>query len=502
MKQVFLGVDIGTSRVKAGLVDRDGSLLDSRSAAVSSEFESDGRARQSTDQLLGLVRRVIRESCEANGIEPRDVAAIGIDGQMGGIIGVDDSYEAVTGMDMGLDLAAERINEEFHERNGARLRAISCGSPRNTPKIAWWRQTHPDVYRRVRRFTTIGGYVAGVLAGHSGDEACIDETLIAYFGNEDARTRRWSEELTAAWGIDAEKLPNIRRSHEIVGSVNSVAGRETGLRSGTPIVAGAGDQPAGYLGGGFENSGTVIDVGGSTTMLSMCVDEFRPDVDHGALMFIPAVTQSRYYATWYINGGGMVIPWFAGLFGDANVLELLDEPLRALPPGSEGLLFGPYFGGRNCPYSRTMRGAWLGLNWGHTRAHMLRAIFESIAAEYARGYEALERLYPGIPQADTETMGGATANRTLLEIKSALLGRTLRVHRDFDASVRGSALLAGVGVGAFDLERLPPAITTTADEEITPNAQLHTAYTPVLSAYRTLYEDSLCETFRRLDSIG
>lgn len=496
MKPYFLGIDIGTSRVKAGLLDREGTLLGGHSISVPSEFDSDGRARQSADTLIDLVRRVIPRACEAAGVAPGEVAALGVDGQMGGVIGVDDRFQPVTGMDMGLDLAAERLNEEAHREFGDRLLAVSCGSPRNTPKILWWKRSHPEVYRRVRRFTTIGGYVIGTLSGFAGDEACIDETLIAYFGNEDARERRWSEELTRAWGIDDDKLPLIHRPTDLIGAITRDAAGATGLLDGTPIVAGAGDQPAGYLGGGFEEIGTVIDVGGSTTMLSMCVDEVRPDPSGGTVMFIPAVSDGMYYVTWYINGGGMVIPWFADLLGSPDILKELEEPVRAIAPGSDGLLFGPYFGGRQCPYTRTMRGAFVGLNWGHRRAHMLRAIFESIAAEYSRGYESFSRLYPGVGNAGTETMGGATANRALLEIKAELLGRPLMVHRDFDASVRGSALLAGIGVGAFDLDAIPEPKTDV--EEIRPARHRIDAYAPVRHAYRSLYEQPLDEFFARL----
>lgn len=502
MKPYFLGIDIGTSRVKAGLVDRDGTLLPGASIDVPSEFEAGGRARQSAETLIDLVRRVIPQACRAAGVASDQVAAVGIDGQMGGVVGVDDHFEAITGMDMGLDLAAERINEDAHGRFGDRLLSISCGSPRNAPKIAWWKRSRPDVYERVRRFTTIGGYVVGRLSGFSGDDACIDETLIAYFGNEDARRRSWSEELNDAWGIDAKKLPRIHGSTDVVGTITRDAASATGLSEGTPIVAGAGDQPAGYLGGGFEKTGTVIDVGGSTTMLSMCVDEFRPDTTNGSVMFIPAVTSHAYYATWYINGGGMVIPWFANLFGDSDLLRELEEPLRAIAPGSDGLLFGPYFGGRQCPYTRTMRGAWIGLNWGHDRAHMLRAIFESIAAEYARGYEAFEALYPGVAAAVTETMGGATANRTLLNIKAELLGRRLKVHRDFDASVRGSALLAGAGVGAFELDAIPAPRRNSNGEEINPAPEREEAYEQTRRRYRSLYRKTLEEIFSNLDATG
>jgi xylulokinase len=499
---VLLGIDIGTSGLKLGIVDRDGRVLAHYSERTPATFGSGGRAGQDAEHLVAMALAAISTVCAQAAVQPSSIAAVAIDGQMGGIIGVDRDFRPVTGLDMGLDQAAERINEEFHRDHRPALLGTSCGSPRNTPKIAWWKREHPDVYREVRRFTTIGPYTAGVFAGLKGDEAYIDETLIAYFGNEDAAARGWSGELTGLWGIDAERMPLIHRPWDVIGTVTPETAAASGLTRGIPVIAGAGDQPAGFLGGGYEHPGTVVDVGGSTTMLSMCVDGFRPDRDHGELMYIPAVTPGLWWATWYINGAGLAIPWFARqcIPGGAADLATIAAAAADLPVGSDGLLFSPYFGGRQNPYDRTLRGGWLGLSWGHTTAHMLRAIFEGIAAGYRGGFEAMRRVHPEHAPPALHAIGGATESAPLMQITADTLQRSLVVHPGYEASIRGSALLAGVGAVWFDLGALPPPPPIDADElhRVVPDTTVAGAYDRLYHLYRGMADRPPRDTFRDL----
>jgi len=229
MKEYLLGIDIGTSKLKAGVIDDSGAVVTSLEINNSSRFDEKGRASQDVLSIVADTVELIREVCLKAGISSRDVSALGLDGQMGGIIGVDRD-----------------------RKYGEKLISISCGSPRNTPKIAWWKRNESGVYRKVRRFTSLSGFVAGTLSGIKGDDAAIDETMIAYFGNENAEKREWSGELTSLWELDPEKMPKIGKPWDILGGVSTAASKETGLIEGIPIVLGAGDQPAGFLGGGLD----------------------------------------------------------------------------------------------------------------------------------------------------------------------------------------------------------------------------------------------------------
>lgn len=488
MDPLFVGADLGTSGVKVGVVDSEGRVLARARREAGLETLGPGRARQDADRLYSLTLDLIREVCLQAGDVASRIAAVAIDGQMGGVIGVDDDFEALTGLDMGLDTRAEAMNTEFMEAHGDRLFDVACGSPRNAPKIAWWKHTHPEVYARVRRFTTLGPYVAGRLAGLRGADSFIDETLIAFFGNEDAAARSWSAELTEYWGIDQDKLPRILVPTEVIGGVARAAASATGLPAGVPVVAGAGDQPAGFLGAGLMRPGSLVDVGGSSTLLCLSVPRFAPDTAQRRIVYMPGIVRDSYHATWYINGGGITVPWLARDVLGMSIDELSGRA-AAVEPGAGGLLFFPYLGGSQCPPRPDVRGAFIGLNWGHRPAHLFRALQEGLAVAYAEGLERLEELFPEYRAPSMYATGGSAGNDLVAEIRSAVLGRTYRRMTEFDAAIRGMAIVAGAAVGVSSLDAAvskAPVIST-----VTPVKRgLQSAYREVMQAYRG-YQDYL-----------
>ncbi|GEM_PF-2421238 len=502
MKNYLLGIDIGTSELKAGIIDDSGTVLASLQSHNSSRITGSKNPQQDVLSIVNETAKLIINTCDKAGIDPADVTALGMDGQMGGIIGVDENFDPLTGLDMGLDLKAEQINAEFHQEYKKQLISISCGSPRNTPKIAWWKKYETLTYNRVRRFTTLNGFIAGKLTGINGDDAAIDDTMIAYFGNENALERSWSKELTSMWDIDNDKMPKIGKPWDILGSITNTASYLTGLKSGTPVVLGAGDQPAGFFGGGFSHSGTLIDIGGSTAMLTLCVNEFIPDTEQHSIMYMPAVNEDKYFATWYINGGDMVIPWFQKNFGNNLTLNELSKKAGKVSAGSEGVLFFPYFSGRQCPYQNNLRGSWIGLNLEHKAEHMFRSILEGIAAQVSMGLESLERLFPDLIPQVIEGIGGAAKDDIFTEIKANFTGRDYRIHPGFNASLRGSALLAGVGIGMFSLENIPELERNKSEYSISPLPALKQDYADLKTAYSLMEKRTLEESFEILNKLN
>jgi xylulokinase len=486
----FIGVDLGTSGIKAGVVDANGRVVASDYWSADLETTARGGAVQSIDGFYARTLEIIRRVCREAGVAPKEVAALAIDGQMGGVVGVDDAFEPLTGFDMGLDSRAEAINTRFHERHAHTLFSISCGSPRNAPKIAWWKEKHPEVYERVRRFTCLGSYVAGRMCGLRGDEAYIDDTLIAFYGNEDGARRRWSPELTSLWGIDDEKLPVLRTSTDRIGVLTPEAARECGLLAGTPVAAGAGDQPAGFLGAGLTTPGDLVDVAGSTTLLCLSVDEFRPDTRDHSIMYMPGVRAGTYHATWYINGGGLSLPWFCReILGGADMDEV-SAAARDVAPGSDGVSFVPYLGGRQCPLNNDLRGAWIGLTLGHRAPHLFRAVVEGIAFAYADGLRRLVELFPEFAPGRAYAAGGGSRSELLMEVKSAVLRLGYLPVPGFDIAVRGSAMIAAESTGA-------PVDSWTDVRPDTPprtaSGTLRAAYRKVEDHYRNLLDRPLAE---------
>lgn len=500
MKVYFVGIDLGTSGIKAGIVDSDGKILAREYWDTELTSSGPGRMEQDPDAFYHTTLKIIKSALGKSGVDSSDVAGLAIDGQMGGIIGIDCNFQSLTGLDMGLDIRSEKYNACIHEEKGERLASITCGSPRNTPKMMMWQREQPDIYKKICKFVTLSGYVTGKIAGLSGEEAFIDYTLLSFFGNEDAHRLCWSKELTRAFELDMEKLPRVVDPWEIIGTLTKEAAAESGLQTGMPVMAGAGDQPAGYLGAGFLRPGQLLDVSGSTTLLCCSVDRFQPDTEKHTVMYMPSVVKGKYTAFTYINGGGITLKWFRDEFAAGLSWEELTEKVKQLPPGSEGLLFVPYFGGRQCPYSAEMRGSWTGLNWGHKKEHLFRSLLEGLSYDYAFGLENVYRLFPDIDSKAIDGTGGGAKNPVWNRIKADILGLPYAQLADYQFALRGCAIIIGYSLGIFtDMEkaaaRMNEENTRTYFE---PDPVRTKAYRPYYETFKQVFSASTEEVMKRL----
>jgi xylulokinase len=458
MSDSLVGVDLGTSGIKAGVVDESGSLTASSYWEAGLTSEGPGRMAQSPEDFTRKALRIVREVVEKAGLRGGDVKGISLDGQMGGVIGVDGDFSSLTGLDMGLDTRSEVYNERMHRDHAELLARVTCGSPRNTPKIIRWKRENRAVYDRVFAFVTLGGYTAGRMAGLKGEDAFIDRTTLAFFGNEDASACGWSPELS------------------------------------------------GLFGAGLTEPGDLIDVAGSSTILARCVEGFRPDLEHRAVMYMPSVLRGSYHAFTYINGGGICLRWFrdevlggAGSEG-AGLYEEIARKAMSVPPGSGGLFFIPYFGGRQCPYDASLRGGWLGLNWGHRKEHLFRSMLESLAYDYHLGLLFMRELFPHLESAEVYTTGGGAQSGLWNRIKADVLGLPYRRLGSHQFALRGSALIAGFGLGLYgDLRSAARRYDASAEEEvIVPDDENHRKYARYGAVYRQLFTGNIEEIFRRL----
>ncbi|MCF7929005.1 MAG: hypothetical protein K9L68_08945 [Spirochaetales bacterium] len=504
MNNFFVGVDLGTSGIKAGLIDTRGDLLKSSYWDTEIQTAGPGKMEQSPEGYYHATLSIIAEVVEQSGINPADVAGLAVDGQMGGVIGIDKNFTSITGLDMGLDIRSEVYNEWMHRNYPEKLKETTCGSPRNTPKMIRWMKEAGDVYDKVFRFVTLSGYVVGRMCNMPAEQAFVDYTLLSFFGNEDAKNLDWSEEITGLFGLDRKKLPRVVNPWDRIGSISKETSVECGLKAGTPVFAGAGDQPAGFLGGGLLTPGELVDVSGSTTILSMCVEEFLPDKQAGAVMYMPAVVPGKYHAFTYINGGGMALPWFRDEFAGGMSFSELTELAQKLPPGSGNLLFLPYFGGQQCPYNPHRRGGFFGLNWGHRREHLFRSILEGLSYDFADGLSHLKQLFPEYPYKEIEAVGGGAKNPFWLQMKADVLGLVYRSLHSFEISLKGCAIIAGYGAGVFsDLEEASRNMNKdTGAEEYHYDHTRYKEYKEYVDLF--LHRDSLTfdKLYSRLSAIG
>jgi len=448
--------DIGTQGTKAAIVGANGQVAGTAFRPSRLIRGARGSVEQDPEEMFRSVIEGIREALEASGVSGGEVAAIGLDGQMAGILGIDREGNAVTPYDSWLDTRCESAMPEIRawgEKEVIRL----TGAPvtyAHGPKKLWWRNERPDVYRRIAKFVVPSAFVAGRLAGLSADEAFVDYTHLHFTGFADANGNRWSPELIRAFGLDADKLPRIVNPWDVVGYLTPEYAALTGLAAGTPIVAGCGDTAAASLGGGLVRPGQLLDIAGTASVLACGVDHYSPDVETKTLIFARSVIPGLWAPLAYINGGGECLSWYRKLVGPdeagAPSFDELNRMAESVPPGSDGLLFVPHFGGSVCPNDADLRGAWLGLNWSHGKAAMYRSILESIAYEYRSYLDILERLSGSIPYREVNAAGGGAKSELFNRIKADVLGIPVRTLKSVDTTISGSAVIAGYGVGLFD----------------------------------------------------
>ncbi len=239
-----------------------------------------------------------------------------------------------------------------------------------------------------------------------GEDAFIDYTFIHFSGLSDAKNGCWSDELCTLFGVDQGKLPRIVEPWRIVGEVTGTVAVDFGLVQGTIVAAGCGDTAASALGGGIVRPGMLFDVAGTASVLAGCTDTYMADVKNRALLTMRSVIPGLWNPLAYIGGGGIALRWYRDEFfnmlrgkrqgASSDLYDELSRQATAIKPGSDGLFFSPHLGGRICPTTPEMRGAWLGFSWGHTQAHFARSVLESVAYEYAYYLGILRELIPDL----------------------------------------------------------------------------------------------------------
>lgn len=510
----LIGVDLGTSVVKTTLFDLEGTAIADAIRETALHQPGPGLAEQQGDDFYKATLDTIREVVEAGKLAPTAVAAIAFDGQMAGAIGIDRQGQALTPWyPSALDNRYQPYLEQMVKQAGDRLVELNGALPFMAPRMLWWKQEHPDLFRRIHKVLILGNYVAGRMAGLSADESFIDPSYLSWIGLSDTADRAWSTELAEMFDLPLEKLPRIVPATTVIGHLTAEAARRCGLASGVPLVAGAGDQVASCLGAGLVEAGQLIDGAGTFSVLATCLDRFLADTRYGMLQSLAApLSDSHWYPMMYISGGGLTHRWFRDQFGgeekrqaesgSGSAYGLLDAQAAELSPGSEGLLFIPHLVGRSCPSDPAVRGTWAGFTWTHEKPHFYRAVLEAIAYDYAEALAVIRDYFPDASFSEVRVIGGGANSDLWNQIKADVLGLPyVRLSRE-DVAALGCAVMAGHAVGIYpDLAETAAKFAQTTSR-VEPRPDYHRHYQDYVAAYRQAFDQlrGLYEMLNRLNN--
>lgn len=464
-----VGVDIGTQGTKAAVFDERGRCLGQSFEPSKLYRPAPGAVEEDPERQFGSVCRTIRRCVRLAKLSRADVAGIGLDGQMAGVIGIGRDGRAVTPYDSWLDTRCAAQIRQMQDAAGEQVLRKTGNAPsfNHGPKKLWWMQARPKEYRRIAAFVQPGGYAAMRLCGLGAAEAFIDHTYLHFSGFADNPAGRWDKSLVAAFGIDVAKLPRIVAPEQVVGALTREAATACGLRPGVPVVAGCGDTAASFLACGASRAGVCVDVAGTASVFAATTEEFRPDVDARTLGCGRSAVPGLWHPYAYINGGGMTLEWFRKVLagaagargrgrGTSSGFAELDRAAAAIEPDSSLPMCVPHFSGRVCPAAPDLRGAWVGLSWDATAGHLYRAILESVALEYAVYRRVLLGLYGPGAMRELRVTGGGERSDAWNQIKADALQTPVTRIAQSEGAPRGVAMIAGVGTGV--LRDLPAAV--------------------------------------------
>lgn len=455
MRSLLIGVDIGTQGTKAMLFDCAGHRLAAAFEKSRLHRPAAGTVEEDPERQVASVCRTIRQCLVSRRADPADVAGIGIDGQMAGVIGVGQDGRNVTPYDSWLDTrCAPYIGKMASVANRVVARAGNAPSFNHGPKELWWARERPKVYARIAAFVQPGGYAVMRLCGLSGAAAFIDDTYLHFSGFADNPRRRWDHDLCRRMGLDHAKLPRIVAPHTVMGAVTAGMARRCGLRPGVPVVAGCGDTAASFLACGATREGICVDVAGTASVFAATTKSFHPDKKKRVLGVGRSATPGLWHPYAYINGGGMNLEWFAEQFAGKAGLRELDRLAAALEPAEDDPLFVPHLDGRVCPAQPDVRGAWVGLNRSHRIEHLYRSMLEGVALEYALYRQALLMCNPRSVPRELRVTGGGGKSAAWNRIKADVLQIPIVRLEGSGGAPAGAAMLAGLGIGVFrDLDK-------------------------------------------------
>jgi xylulokinase len=487
----LLGVDIGTGGTRAVLLDGDGCVVSSATAAHR-PFASPHAswAEQNPCDWWAAVCSAIPECLTRGKTAGGEISGIALTGQMHGLVLLDRDGRVLRPSIIWCDQRTEVECREITERIGAARLIELTANPALTnftlPKIWWVQKNEPEIWARAGTILLPKDYIRLRLSGSlATDVADASGTLLF-----DVANRQWSRPMTEASGLVADLLPTVFESCEISGHVSEEGARATGLRAGIPIVTGAGDQAAGAVGTGIVRPGAVsATIGTSGVVFAATAGPVR-DPAGRIHTFCHAVPQ-RWHVMGVTQAAGYSLRWFRDQFGATgdpaqDAYGRLMKEASAAPAGSDGLLWAPYLMGERTPHlDPYARGALVGISAAHTRAHVIRAILEGVAFSLRDTLTIFAELK--IPVESIRLGGGGARGALWRQIQADVYGMPVGVLDVEEGPAYGAALLAGVGVGNWTSVEKASDATVRVSQRIEPEPRDLALMNRQYGAYRKLY---------------
>ncbi len=485
MPDYILAYDVGTTGAKAALLRPSGSLDASSSHPYETFYSRSGWAEQDPQAWWQAVVESTREIIERVPACGKEIAAIGVSGQMLGCIPVDEKGSPLRNAMIHSDTRAISQWERLSSRLGLkRIYAISgnrLGPQSTICKIMWLKDEEKSAYKNAFKFIQCKDYVTVKLTGTLGPTDYSDASHSVLM---DVTRREWSAELLEAAKIKKGKLPELSPSAAVQGHLHKAAARTLGLPSGIPVVVGGGDGACASMGAGAVSPGCAYTYLGGTGWISLALD--RPFIDPKMRVFnILGLDPGTCGVYGTVQSAGSAHRWVADLM-NVRSYRRLDDMIEEAPIGSDGLFFLPYLMGERTPlWDPYARGVYFGLSLSHGRSQVARATIEGVSYALKSVFDTLEEA---TPIREMRLIGGGARSKAWRSILASIYGRDLLLTRTVaQATCYGAAIAAGVGVGLFADYQDGVSRMSRISDQSSPDRDSHETYRRLFQFWKSLY---------------
>ena len=492
----FIGIDVGTSATKALVMDGRGKVLATATGPHDVLTPRPGWSQQDPDQWWKATCQAVRTACRDANVQAGAVGAIGLSGQMHGLVMLDGAGRPIRPAIIWNDQRTAQQAREVEQTAGGRDRLIALtGNVAMTSftltKLLWVRRHEPKHYARMRHLLLPKDYVRLCLTGqYAGDVSDMSGTLML-----DQRRRDWSPTILRLFDIDPAVLPKVYESREVVGRLTPRAAAQLGLSAGVKVVAGAGDQPAGAVGNGVVAPGLTSATMGTSGVVYVHSKDYVVDPAGRVQTFCSAV-DGEYCMFGCVLAAGGSFQWFRNQLGQAeqsaarrlkvDPYELLTQQAASARPGCRGVFWLPYLTGERTPHADPRaRACWIGLHAGTTRQELVRAVLEG--ATFAMNDVVSILRDRGLRPRQIRLSGGGARSAFWRQLQADVYGTTCVTINAEEGPAYGAALLAAVGAGRWPNVRAACREAIRVRRTIRPQAKTHRLYEAYYRQYAALY---------------
>jgi xylulokinase len=483
----LLGIDLGTSSVKALLLSLDGQICGFAQEGYDISIPFPGYAEQDPDMWWEKTCLAIRKLISRTYVAPSSIKGIGFSGQMHGLVALNSSGNplrpCIIWADQRTKPQVEFINKSIGKEQLGRLTLNPVATGFFAASLLWLKENEPDTYTKIHKVVLPKDYLRLKMTGEIGTDITDASSSLLF----DTANLMWSEQLVSLLGLDTKMLPECFSPTSVARQLTLEAAEKTNLCAGIPVVYGSGDQPAQAVGNGIVDPGTVsVTIGtGGQVFTPIIVPTYDPELrTHTFCHAVPS--------TWNIMGAtlsaGLSLNWLKNNILLMNSYDEMSSAAEEASLGSEGLIFLPYLAGERTPHmDPSAVGMFFGLTLKHNRADMIRAVMEGVIFSLKDSMDIFQNLNL---KADRVIASGGGAQSSLWkQMMADVFGCDVYTSSSVEQAAMGAAILAGVGVGEFDsVKEACSKFITIQDEVVKPDEQNREAYTQNLQTFRELYK--------------